>query len=83
MVRFKLHTRPKKEDGAAYEPAEYVEIDLAGDGKHVVSRPATGDDRAKYAAEYALFKPIPSQAAPPSAPKPGPMERALEKIRRK
>lgn len=45
---------------------EFIDIHTGRDGNDVVSRPATDEDRARYAAEYEAFSPPVLIEAPPA-----------------
>src|SRR5438067_2225611 len=48
------------------EQVEMMHTDVEGDGKQIISRPATAADKSDYAAQYADFKnPTPGVAGQP------------------
>lgn len=57
----------KQSDGTT-EEVDFVDITTGRDGKDVVSRPATSEDKAKWAAEYAAYVGPPAEVPKDEAP---------------
>ena len=67
LARFlmKLPPMPSEPDADyVHKPVEYVEISGLGTGKDVLCRAATDEDRQRFRAEYAAFKPTPKKVKP-------------------
>jgi len=72
-VIFFLHKPPPKANGQEYAPVEYIHIEHSQAGRSdVVSRRASGADKAAFPMEYAAFlaelSPAPPAPAPAAAP---------------